>query len=314
MKIALFDPNGYKFTRDMMAHWRSQGHEVKEEFYYNPELVDWADVTWFETCDNNIYRATINEKEEFQLSHFKNKWIICRPIDIDVWSRHYMRVDWSMINEIIFIANHIKAEVDRDLPNVGERSHVIPCGVNTNDYPLKADLSRGKNVAWVAHRWDAKGIDYFLQYAAMLYQADPEYHITAVGTWSDGIQSGWYRQYIDQFIRENPMNIEFIERVDDMNEFLETQHFAICFSKKEGFSYSIAEGMSRGLKPIIHNFYGCGDIWPKEYTWNTVNDAVMMTITGGWDPEEYRRWVKEHYDLSIMLKEFDKLIERRPHA
>lgn len=314
MKIALFDPNGFKFTTDMMDHWKAKGHEVQNEFYYNPELVDWADVVWFETCDNNIYRATVNEIAEFQLTHFPGKHIICRPIDIDVWSRHYLRVDWSMVHDIIFIAEHIKAEVDRDLPDVGARSVVIPCGVNTERFPLSPDLTPNKHVAWVAHRWDAKGIDYFLQYAAMLYKADPSYYITALGTWSDGIKSGWYRQYIDYFMRANPMNVTFIDHVDDMNSFLDNVSTVTCFSKKEGFSYAIAEGMSKGCKPIIHNFYGCDKIWPKEYVWNTVDEAVKMTLDGEYHPHEYRDWVQKHYDLSIMLDKFDKIIERSPNA
>jgi len=310
LKIAVFDPNGFKFTMDMIHHWESLGHEVKYEFYYNPELVEWADVVWFETCDNSLYRATVNERADWQLSYFKDKHVICRPIDIDVWSRHYLRVDWSMVDDIIFIAEHIKAEVDRDIPNVGSRAVVIPCGVNTELFPFR-DKPKGKNVAWVAHRWDAKGIDYFLQYAAMLYKKDPEYKIHALGTWSDGIKSGWYRQYIDYFLRHNPTNIEFTEHVDNVNEFLDDMDYTTCFSKKEGFSYAIAEGMSKGLKPIIHNFYGCDKIWPDKYVWNTVDEAVEMTLSDDFNPQEYNQFIKDNYTVEKMLKSFDNIIERR---
>ena len=58
MKIALFDPYQGKFTDDMMEWWIGQGHEVQRQAYYNPEMVDWADVVYFFTCDNNLLSAT----------------------------------------------------------------------------------------------------------------------------------------------------------------------------------------------------------------------------------------------------------------
>jgi sugar phosphate isomerase/epimerase len=58
MKIALFDPYLLKFTSGMVKWWVDHGHEVKYERYYNPELVHWADVIFFHTCDNNLKCAT----------------------------------------------------------------------------------------------------------------------------------------------------------------------------------------------------------------------------------------------------------------
>jgi glycosyltransferase involved in cell wall biosynthesis len=175
-------------------------------------------------------------------------------------------------------------------------------------FPMRKDPVNNKHIAWVAERWHAKGIDYFLQFAAMLYKQDPEYKITAVGIWADNAVSGWYRAYINQFMEVNPMNVEIIENVPDMNEFLEGVSHVTCFSKKEAFSYAIAEGMSKGCKPIIHNFYGCDKIWPKKFVWNTLDEALAM-VDGPYIPEMYHKYAEE-YSVKKMLSAFDKLIRK----
>ena len=307
MKIVMFDPNCYKFTDDMINYWEAQGHETRKSLYYDPVLVDWADVVWFETCDNNLYQATNGDNPEWKLTNFKDKKVICRVIDIEVWSGLHKMVDWALVDETIFIAPHIRNEVLKDV-EVGS-NQIVYNGVNLEKFTMRKDPANTKKIAWVAERWYAKGVDLFLQYAATLYKRDPEYKIYAVGIWADSCANGWYKAYIDQFIRENPMNVEFIDHVPDMNEFLEDKSHCILFSKKEAFSYAIAEGMAKGLKPIIHNFYGAKDLWPEKYIWNTIDEAIWMTLDFvNYDPEEYRKHIEDTYPNEKMLSAFDKII------
>lgn len=311
MKIALFDPNCYKFTLDMIDHWKSQGHEVRNELYYNPEMVKWANVVWFETCDNNIHQATqeVINGETPESVRLKDKKVICRVIDIEAWCGLHKGVDWEYVDETIFIAPHIRDLVLKDV-DVG-KYQVIPCGVNTDKFTMRKNPEYTKKIVWVAERWHAKGIDYFLQFATMLYKLDPEWKIYAVGLWADDAVGGWYREYINQFFRDNPMNVEFIDYVANMNDFLEDKSHCILFSKKEAFSYAIAEGMSKGLKPIIHNFYGCDKIWDKKYVWNTLDEAFDMTVSLDYNPEEYRNYILNNYSSKIMLDKFDKVLNEK---
>src|SRR3972149_6387411 len=163
-RISLFDPNCYKFTQDVMDNWRLS-HEVEESFYYDPKLVEWADIVWFETCDNNLHQATKGAGEGCKLYELPKKRIICRVIDIEAWCGLHRNVDWNYVDDVIFIAQHIKELVERDInfADYGVRVHLIPCGVNMDKFTFRKDPINTKKIAWVAHRWDAKGIDYFLQ-------------------------------------------------------------------------------------------------------------------------------------------------------
>jgi len=311
MRIALFDPNCYKFTTEMQYHWEALGHEVKKALYYDPAMARWADVLWFETCDNNLGVATSYGEPGWKFSEMDmtNKQVICRVIDIEAWCGLHRNVDWNYVDDVIFIAPHIQKLVEKNIVFEKQNIHLVPCGVDTDKFNL-VEKPRGKNVAWVAERWFAKGIDLFLQYAAMLYKVDPEYKIYSVGIWADNAVEGWYREYIDYFIDNNDMNVEFIDHVPDMNEFLNDMDFVTCFSKKEAFSYAIAEGMSKGCFPLVHRFYGANDIWPEEIIWDTVDQAVEMTVNPIGEGKNHRWWVDRNYSIDKMLKSFDNIIKK----
>ena len=304
MKTALFDPNHYKFTNDIIRHFESLG-EIKHTLYYDPEMVKWADTVWFETCDNNLAvatKGTINN-ETAETVGLKNKNVIVRIIDIEAWSGLHKNIDWQYVKHVIFIAEHIKRLVEKDIDfaTYGTKVHLIPCGVNLDNFFYR-EKPNTKRIAWVAHRWHAKGIDLILQLALKLQRLDPEYKIYALG--SQNIEN-WYQEYINYFMRYNDIeNIEFIEHVDDMNGWLDDKDYAICASKKEAFSYAIAEGMAKGLKPLIHNFYGANEIWPKEYIWNTIDECLDMIISPI-KSIEYRNYI-EKYSTTNMLKKFDE--------
>ncbi len=306
MKISLFDPNVWKFTPDMIEHFATLGEE-RHDKYYDPELVKWADTVWFETADNNIHQATqetING-ETAESVGLKDKHVICRVIDIEAWVGLHRNVDWNYVDDVIFIAPHIQKLVEKDIDfsKTGTKVHIIPCGVNTELYNFREKQNDHK-IAWVSERWHAKGIDYFLQLALTLQKRHPEYKIYAVGVWADDAASGWYREYIDQQLAKIN-NVEFVDYVPDMNQFLEDKDYTLCCSKKEAFSYTIAEGMSKGLKPLIHNFYGAEGLWDKKYIWNTIDECIDM-ITGDFNPQQYRDYVVDNYSLKKMLERFDK--------
>jgi glycosyltransferase involved in cell wall biosynthesis len=293
----------------MQYHWESQGHEVKKSLYYDPALADWCDIYWAETCDNNLGVATSYGDPGWKFSEMDmtNKQVICRVIDIEAWCGLHRNVDWHYVDDVIFIAPHIKELVEKDIKFEKTNVHVVPCGVDLDKFSF-VDKKNEKKIAWVAERWFAKGIDYFLQYAAMLYKIDPEYKIYSVGIWADNAREGWYREYIDYFIRHNKMNVEFIDHVDNMDSFLSEMDYVTCFSKKEAFSYAIAEGMAKGCKPIIHNFYGCDQIWLGKYVWNTLDQAINMTLSN-YNRKEYRKDI-ERYSIDKMFKSFDNIIKK----
>ena len=111
----------------------------------------------------------------------------------------------------------------------------------------------------------------------------------------------WYRAWMEYYIKDNNLNVSFGEYYPDMNEFLEDKAYALCCSVKEAFSYSIAEGMAKGLKPIIFNFLGAKDIWPERFIYNTAQEAVDLIVSDEFEPYDYRAFIRDNYSLEGMM-------------
>lgn len=328
MVITIYDPYVGKFTTDMQAWWESQGHTVRRSTYYNPELVAGADVIYFETTDNNILSAT-NPSEAILAddANYKpwdihnydltGKKIICRMVDIEVWQQHYYAPKWDVITDIVFIAPHIRNLVDFDsLPGFSwdkTKIHTIPCAVNLDRYTFK-ERGPGFDIAIVSEKWNSKGTHLLLQVLLKLKQLDDRYRIHWLGQRSD---TPWEYAYFDEFVEHHNLNIEFTNILQDdvtVDQFLEGKNYLLHGSIKEGFSYATAEAMAKGIKPVIHRFFGADDLWPG-MTWNTIDEAIAMITDGRYDSPSYRQYlIDHHYIVPDMMEAFDKIIKGEDHG
>lgn len=322
MKIVIYDPYVGKFTQDMQNWWEAHGHEVKRSTYYNPELVAWADIIWFDTTDNNILSATnpsealLADNANFQPwdlhdHDLTGKKVICRMIDIEVWQQHYMAPRWDLVDDIIFIAPHIRNLVDLDmLPFIDlskTKIHTIPCGIDLNRYKFK-EREPGFDIAIVSEKWTSKGTHLLLQVILKLHKLDKRYKFHWLGQRSD---HNWEYAYFDDFVEHHNLPIEFTNILLDgvtVDEFLEGKNYLLHGSVKEGYSYATAEAMAKGIKPVVHRFYGADDIWP-DMTWDSIDQAVDMITNGEYDSKSYRQYlVDKGYTLESMMDKFNKII------
>lgn len=314
MKIALFDPYTPKFTGDIVRWWQTHGHEVRVDRYYDPELVKWADVVWFDTCDNNLKCAMYPDKNDptqqgwdLHEMDLTNKKLIVRVIDIEVWSGHNLNVDWDLVDDIIFIAPHIKELVARGhnwKPEYEEKVRIIPCGVDLDRFTFK-ERSPGFNIGIVSEIWGSKGSDLVLQVALKLKSIDSRYNIQWLGKWAE---YNWDEAYIRSFIERNQLSITFVDWVESVDDFLEDKNYLLHCSKKEAFSYATAEAMAKGIKPILHHFYGAEDLWP-DMTWQSIDGAIGKIIDEYYDSRTYPRYLIERgYTLPQMMAKIDEVI------
>lgn len=317
MKIVIFDPYGKKFTDGMIKWWQEHGHEVKYDRYYDPKIIEWADVIWFDTTDNNIKSGTnpsealIDEQKALGMEwdmhkmDLTGKKVICRPIDIEVWLGHHNGVDWNLVTDVIFLANHIKDLMLKDIPNPPFKIYTIQTGVDLSRYSFK-ERGKGLDIAIVSEKWTSKGTDLILQVALSLKEINPNYTFHWLGRWSD---SEWEKAYFMEFIAHHGLNFNFTEWIegdDAVDKFLEDKNYLLHASHKEAFSYATAEAMAKGIKPVIHRFYGADDIWPG-LTWDSIDEAVEMITDEDYGSKGYRQYLIDHgYTLDQMM---DKIME-----
>ncbi len=284
-----------KFLGPVLDWWRAAGHEVKYKLGYDPALHEWADVCFVDVCDRNAMVASQNRYPGARLA--------IRAIDIECWARQPSGVTWDNVDALVFGARHIQELVTGYLD--------LPGHVRVSQVPFGIDLARwryqerepGPDVACIAHRWAAKGLPLALQVMATL-GPDPStgsgqgYRLHLLGTPST---EGWLHAYLDHMVASLGLEVTVTERVEDVDAWLEDKEYHLLASQKEAFSYATAEAAAKGIKPLVHNFYRAGDVWPEDWIWNTVDQAVDM-VWNGYDSASYRCYIEEHYSLEHMMR------------
>jgi len=300
MKIAIIDECNGKFTNDIREHWE-KSHEVRFDKYFDPKLVLWADTTFFDWAGNNSQRASDpNDSFWKEIPQPKDRNIILRIHDIDAWVAQHKGVKLEWINHLVFVAKHIQAKVlsEIELPKT-TRVHLIKHGINPNKFIFR-ERPLDKKIALIGNINEAKNLPLALQVIA----ANPGYSLHIVG---NGL-GGWQKAYVLDFIARNDLDVYLTEHVDDVGEFLEDKDFLLLTSIKEAFSFVVGEAMSKGIKPLIHHFYGAEDIWPEKYLWNKVSEVKAM-LEGQYSSHEYRDFIDANYSLKKMLDEYNKIIK-----
>jgi hypothetical protein len=314
----MFDPYNKKFTADMITWWESHGYNVKRENYYNPELVDWADMVWFHTCDNNLLSATNPDqalKDEWKYTNRPGAWdmhemdlskkkIIVEPIDIEVWGGSHAHDNiWELVDDVVFLAPHIQKIMMADSrPQQGHfKQHIIPCGVDLDKWTF-AQHEPGKKIAIVSEKWIIKGMQNILQIA---YELPRDYEFHWVGIWSNDYP--YFKDYCMDFIEKHNLNFTFYDWVDDLDKWLDDKNFLLHGGMKEAFCFAIAQAMAKGIKPIPHAFMGSEAIWDG-LTWNSPQEAIKQ-IEGDYDSNSYRQYLIDHeYTIDQRMEKIEDVI------
>lgn len=300
-KITLFD-SVRKFTGDLVDHWESQGHSVVIDRYWDASKVANSDVAFFEFVDNSLMRASDpNDSmyKEMGLTRPTGKKIIARCHDIDAWCGNHMRIQWDFVTDLVFVAKHIQDKVlsEIKLPK-NVNVHLIKHGINPDKFTFR-EKPVGKNIVWVGHCNEAKNLPLALQSLV----ANPDYSLHVVGDQLDK----WKQAYVLDFVNRNKLNFYHYEHVDDMNQFLDEMDFLLLTSMKEAWSYIAFESCCKGIKPLIHHFYGAENIFDKKYLWNKISEVKLM-LEGEYIHSEYRNYAEVNYNFKEYLVNYDKLL------
>jgi len=301
MKIRISDTNCGKFSKQLEEHWQSQGHDVKRSMYYEHEFLD-ADMYFFDSADNTVIHFSTEKKKRPPI-------VIVRSLDIDIWHQYYLKWDFDWIDHWIFINDTMRdwsfKEESFKKPEK-TKVHTINCGVDMNKFSLRKNKKRNKKIAWIGRFWIAKNVAGAIKIVKELNRRDPGWSLHLLGTRFD---PGWWKAYCENLISEQNFPITIDEHAVSVSEWLEDKDYFLLTSFKEAFSYVTAEAMSKGLKPVINNFWGCKELWPKEYIYDTHGEAADIILNGEYDPNKYRRFIKDNYNQDIMFKKIDALFQ-----
>jgi len=264
MRIACFASQA-TFIKDVMDDFATNS-EVRyfkgETVDQMRELMEWADIAWFEWCDSFLIEAT-------KLS--KTCKIICRLHSYEAFTDMPSQVDWSKVDHLVFVNQSVQ-EIFRQQVKVEIPTSVIYNGVNLNRYCIPRDQQPSKKIASVGYINYKKNPALLLYCFKKIHEYDSEYSLHIAGTYQDSR----IQLYIDHFLKQNPLPVCFEGWVEDMPAWYADKGYVISTSLFESFHYSIAEGMASGLMPLIHNWYGADYLYPREYLFSDPDDCMRL--------------------------------------
>jgi len=218
------------------------------------------------------------------------------------WAGQPGGVTWENVDVAVFGAKHIE-ELVRGYVNFPANVTVahIPFGVDLSRWSFRERDGTGKNIAFVAHQWSAKGLPLLLQAMMMM----PSYKLHVLGTKSN---EKWLHRYVEHIITTQGLDVTFTNSVKSVDEWLDDKDYLIVTSVKESYSYVCAEAAAKGIKPLVHNWWGASGVWPDEWIWTTLQELLTMVGSDWYDSKEYRSFIERHYSLDLMMKRLNTTI------
>lgn len=299
------DHPGYNRTLpDVIRKWEEAGHEVKSDMYYDIEKANWADIIFGEYLQGGIIHAMQDESMKTP--------IVMRGIDIDLYAGHYLGVDWNRANAVLFINDYMREHCTTNYKSATGREINVPVetvhlGIDIDKFTFKdKSQDHGKTIGWLNNFWSGKGVELLLQIVYKLVKIDPEYMFDVVGV----TREPWLEKYLEEFLKRNDLqnNVRRVQSVVDVNEWMDGIDYMITTSMKECMSLPIAEGMAKGIKPVIHNWWDARELYPKNLIFQSVDEAINIIKDRPYDSQSYRTFIETNYSLDKQLNSLNRIL------
>jgi glycosyltransferase involved in cell wall biosynthesis/Tfp pilus assembly protein PilF len=263
------------------------------------ELMRWADLAWFEWCDQLIIEATKLPK---------TCRIICRLHSYEAFTEMPAHVDWSKVDKLILVNQNV-ADVLSTYHSIPAEKTIIHNGVDTGKFTIPENKTYGKRVCSLGYINYKKNPALLLHCFKAIYDADPEFEFFIAGEHQDPR----IKVYFDHMLERLNIPVHFQNWVDDVPAYLRDKDFVISTSLFESFHYSLAEGMASGVLPLVHAWPGSENIYPGEYLFDTPDECarlVMGLIAS--DRQQLamdnRNYIEKRFSLDRQIDDFNSLI------
>lgn len=304
-KIAFFCGNDGMTFLDEIVEFTKQRFEVRlfegqtEQKLF--EMMKWSDISWFEWCTDIAMMASRMPKV------CKN---IIRLHRYEAYLHWPQQINWDNIDLLITVGNKwVKETLVKRVPDIESKTLIVTIanGVNLDKFGF-INRSRGKNIAFLSNLRMVKNPAFVLQCMQKLNYIDSEYRLFFAGSFQDQALEQYLRYMVDAL---GLYNVVFFNGwQENVSEWLADKHYIVSTSIIESQGMGLLEGMACGLKPVIHNFPGASQIYPKEFLFNISEEFCEQILSNKYEPQRYRKFVEENYSLKKQLSKVNGIFSQ----
>lgn len=236
------------------------------------------------------------------------KRVIVRLHSFEILNGQAGRLDYGRVDDVVFVCRYMRELFGRKFPGLlsHARVHTIHNGVDLARFPFTGAKGRGGNVIAFVGRLDFKKDPMvMLQAFKFLRNRHPELRLAVAGRPDDNR----YYLAMPDFLEKNGLKgcADFAGQVDDMPQWYEGKDYILCTSPIESQGVGLLEAMHSGLRPLIYNFPGAGNLYPREFLWDDF-DGLEKLLEHGPAPEAGRDFVAAHYSMARQAASFMRLL------
>lgn len=280
-KITFFHPPGQDtFIKPIVAALKRDGEFEIDTFSSGDEqqyfrTMHSSDIAWFEWANDQVIRVSQHNSTK----HLKQ---VVRLHSYEFFDGMHLRINWSKFDKLILVNDSLKELIWNGIPNMiqgipkqylpEEKINVIYNGVDTNKYIVPDDKKFNKKIAFIGLINFKKSPEMLIHCFNAIHKYDPEYEFHIGGVFQDP-RAVLYFKNIEEYL---DFPIIFDGYIKDVNKYLEDKDFVISTSIFESFHYSIMEGMSSGVVPLVHNWYGSDNVYHRENIFSTTDECVKI--------------------------------------
>lgn len=306
-RVAFFVRQGLDNFLTDIINGISGEYETRKIIVTNYNQIDagmqWADICFFEWCDELIIYGS-------KLKLANEKKIICRLHSYEAFTGYPGDVNWLSVDKLIFVAEHIRNFTVQRFKLDANKTEVIPNGIDLSKFTF-THRKVGFNIAYVGYINYKKGPMLLLHAFKAIYDRDNRYKLYIAGIFQDYRDVLYFQQMIKEFSLEN--NVIYEGWQDDLDRWLEDKNYILCTSVLESQNMSVMQAMSKGIKPIVHNFVGAKTIYSKQYVWNTIQEACDMVFESKYNSKEYRDFIENNYSLDKEITKIKDILQDLMH-
>jgi len=284
------------FTGDLAQHFSGLGWKVDRLQSCDERNVGWADLAWFEWCDDNLIKWSGVQW---------NCPVVCRLHSYEAFSEMPAAVNWTHVDHLVFVAEHIRTMFFNRWPELRERllprTSIIHNGLKLEEFTFR-QRGHGRKVGCLGFVNHKKGMEGLLDVAAL--NPDLEFHVA--GSFQDGHLAMWFEDVI-AYLPNVWWHGEIANERKD--EWLDGIDYLISPSITESFGYTIAEAAAKGIKPLIRQRPGVRALWPADWVWLHPGDFRRVLETE-YNSASYRAWIEEHYTFAAQMAKTEELVAR----